>query len=277
MQEDSVADKFTVVMSLYKNDEPAFFNEALESIIGQTVKPAEIILVADGSLPTLLDKALTKWSRHKLIKVLRLPSNLGLGASRHIAIQKSRNTIIAVMDSDDISVPNRFELQLEYIKSKDADVVGGYIEEFRNKPGDLRLIRSVPLEHGEIVKRGQWRSPMNHVTIMFQKAAYMNSGGYKGFRRVEDYDMFARMIHNGVKFANIPKVLVLVRFSEDQYYRRRGLAYFKEEVGLFYRMLKMGNIGIIVFGLNLAIRVVTRLFPRQLLSWMYKSILRRKA
>ncbi|MDF2685852.1 MAG: hypothetical protein K0S55_1033, partial [Clostridia bacterium] len=103
---------FSVLICVYKNDNPDYFNEALYSIIKQTKKPNEIILVVDGPVTSHIDEIINKYEAEPFIKVIRLSENIGHGNARRIGLENCSNELIALMDADDISISNRFEKQL---------------------------------------------------------------------------------------------------------------------------------------------------------------------
>jgi len=269
---------FTVTISVYRNDSPIFFKQAIESILNQTLPPNEIIIAIDGELSNDLNLILNDYKNCESIKFLKFKQNVGLGKSRHESILISQNDIIAVMDSDDIAHPKRFELQINFLKlNNNIDIVGGYIEEFNTDIGDLKIVREVPLSHDKIKALSKWRQSVNHVTIMFKKDAYLKSGGYRGLRKTEDFDLFYRMFNNKLIFANIPEILVFVRFSQDQFIRRRGFSYLKEEVQVFNNMIKSGYINIFQYLCNIIIRIPLRIMPSVFLKNFYYIFLRKKS
>ncbi len=266
---------FSVVLGVYKKDNSNHFRLALESLFNQTVCPSEIIVVVDGPVGFDIDDVLLQISLNPVIQIVRLDKNIGLGPARHIAIGKCTNDIIAVMDSDDICVNNRFELQLKALEFFSVDVVGGVIEEFEEMPGDLSRIRVPPILHDDILAQGLWRSPMNHVTIMFKRDAYYKSGGYRDFRYVEDYDMFYRMFLSGVKFRNISDILVFVRCGNGMLKRRTGLNYLKIELALLSRMYASGFLNLPIWLISAGIRIVARLSPSIITELIYKYLRKR--
>ena len=267
-------DSFSLVISVYTSDNPDHFCQAMDSVLLQSHMPEEIILMVDGPINNMLNEKVVVYENNPLIKVFRLEKNIGLGAARHQAILCASTPIIAVMDSDDISVFNRFELQIEAINNTVTDVVGGYIAEFSNSHNKIDRIRAVPITHEEIIKRGRFFSPINHVTIMFKKESYLRSGGYKGLRKIEDYDLFHHMVSVNLKFYNIPEVLVYVRATDDQYLRRHGISYYREEIGLHTEMYKSGYIGLVCMFWNLIIRLPVRFLPVSVLRGLSKKVLR---
>ena len=262
----TVMQKLSVVMSVYKNDDPKYFLEAISSILNQSLPAQEIILAADGPLGESLGAAVTEVAKNPLVSVIWLPENLGLGAARHRSILDCSGDLVAVMDADDLSVQDRFESQLAIFQEIDVDIVGGFIREY-SENGEA--VRKVPLEHQNIFSSGRNRSPFNHVTVMFKREAYLRSGGYKPIRGVEDYDLWHRMLMGGCRGMNIPKVLVNVRFGASDIGRRRGLEYLKSCLNLLWDMYQSGYIGLgRLLGLGF-LQTVTRLSPHSLVRIYY--------
>ena len=106
--------KYSVLMTVYKKDNPEYFKLALESMINQTKKPDEIVLVKDrpieSNLQDVIDKAKKKYK--KIVEV-SLKKNVGLGLALNEGIKVCKNELIARMDSDDIAELNRCEEQLK--------------------------------------------------------------------------------------------------------------------------------------------------------------------
>lgn len=268
--------KLTAIISVYKNDDPNYFNDAVNSLLGQTLLPDEILIIVDGPVGDQIKKQLNEFSKYEVVKVKMLDKNVGRGKARHIAISAAKNDYIAMMDADDISKSDRFEKQMAKISESNADIVGSYIEEFEETPGDKKIIRKVPVTHDQIMKFAKWKQPMNHVTILFKKQAYLSTGGYRGFKMLEDFELFHRMILNGMKFVNIPEVLVYVRFSEKNQSKRSGLSYFKEEYQVLKEMKQSGHMNAVQFILSCFIRLTTRMMPLSLANKFYTYILRNR-
>lgn len=266
--------KFSVVMSVYQGDAPEYFREAIDSVLNQTLVPSELLIVVDGFVNDKLEAVLCQASSVDPIRIIRLPCNNGLGASRRVAISEAKFEIIAVMDADDICLPNRFERQFQLLESGQADIVGAWIEEFDINPGDLQRVRRVPTTHEEIFEYGKWRQPLNHVTAMFKREAYLNAGGYQSIRYVEDYDLLVRMLKKGIKFSNIPEVLVYVRCGKSMLKRRSGIHYLAAELRLFYKMYHSGYLNLLQLFWNVLARLICRSMPNQLLSIIYDRWLR---
>jgi glycosyltransferase involved in cell wall biosynthesis len=262
--------ELSVVLSVYKNDDPESFLRAVDSIMDQSRIPDEVIICVDGPVPENLDDAVLIADVDAKVKVYRLEKNIGLGGSRDYAIKQSRGTFIAVMDSDDFSLRNRFQLQLDLIKSKSLDVVGGYISEFSEHR--LDQLRKVPLSHEDIFRKGKYRSPMNHVTVMFKRESYLASGGYLPIRGIEDYDLFHRMLISGYKFENIPEILVNVSFDESAIKRRAGLSYLKCWISLLVKMYQSKYLNLLQFATLLVVHTIAKLLPRRIIPFLYRFL-----
>ena len=218
--------KYSVLMSVYKNDSPDHLKLALESIYEyQTRKPDEIVIVFDGPLAEGLYSVLDKFALGKDGIVFYYPQevNRGLGEALRIGSEKCTGDYIFRMDSDDISDSYRFEKLIAYVETHpEIDVLGTNIAEFSNSPdeGDLRK-RICPAEHNDIVKMSKKRNPMNHVTVCIKREALVGCGGYESLLLLEDYYLWLKMIVSGYKLANINEPLVYVRVGNG-FVSKRG-------------------------------------------------------
>ena len=206
---------YSVLMSVYKNDDPAFLKIALDSIYDkQTVKPDEIVVVFDGPLNEKLYEVLEDFKEGKEFVVKYDPQeiNRGLGEALRIGSEYCTCDYILRMDSDDISDMHRFERQILYVENHpEVDVLGTDIAEFNQTPNEDMRVRSCPENHNDIVNMGKRRNPMNHVTVCMKKSALEKCGGYKTLLLLEDYYLWLNMIAAGCKLANIHESLVYVR------------------------------------------------------------------
>lgn len=207
--------KYSVLMSVYKNDDPKFLKVALESIYEkQTVKPDEIVVVFDGPLNDELYRILNEFKvgKESIVKYYQQETNQGLGEALKVGSRYCTGDYIFRMDSDDISDSRRFEKQIGYIeKHPEIDVLGTDIAEFNDSLDEDMRVRSCPQKHSDIVKMGKRRNPMNHVTVCIKRTALEKCGGYKTLLLLEDYYLWLNMIVSGCKLENINESLVYVR------------------------------------------------------------------
>lgn len=205
-------------------------------------------------------------------------SNQGLGRGLRRAIEKCSNEIIARMDSDDISVRDRFEHQLKYMElNPEIDIIGGQIEEFIGDVSNTVGKRKVPLTDKDLKDYMQKRCPFNHMTVMYKKSAILEAGNYKHWPSNEDYYLWIRMALCGCTFANLPEVLVDVRVGKEMYDRRGGLRYFQSEEQIQRFMLDKGIISVTRYMVNVGERLVLQvLMPNKMRGWMFQKFAREK-
>lgn len=270
--------KFSVLMSIYHKENPIWFDRAMQSIWDeQTIKPNEIVLVQDGPLNDDLYKSIDAWKikLSDVFKTIALDENVGLGDALNIGIKECSHELIARMDTDDISLPNRFEKQLKVFENSDIDICSSWVSEFDKDKKQILSYRKLPKKHDEIVSFAKKRCPINHPAVMYKKFVVQNAGGYKRMMFFEDYFLWARMIVNAAKFHNIQEPLVHMRAGYGQLERRSGLAYAKNEINLLKEFRKIGFLTTGEYIKNLFIRVPIRLMPIGILKFAY-GLLRSK-
>lgn len=270
---------FSVLMSVYYKDTPVFLEAALNSILDQSVVPSEIILVKDGVLTPELDIVIESFSKcTECLKVITLEKNMGLGEALKQGLTHCSHEYVARMDSDDISVYNRFELQLEFLsKNKDVALVGGNIEEFDKLPGDLKQFRSLPETYEQILKISKFRSPVNHPTVMFRKSAVLKCGSYNNDILLwEDYALFVRMLNAGFKFYNLQTTLLHFRIGDgyEMIKRRSGRRYALNEVKFATYAKRIGFFSLIDYIKYITIKPPARILPANVLFLIYKRFFR---
>ncbi|HHX67666.1 MAG TPA: glycosyltransferase [Gallicola sp.] len=217
--------KFSVLMSVYKNDDSKHLKSALESIYeNQTLKPNEIVIVLDGPLTSELYNTIDKFKNDKdpIVIIVPLEKNVGLGEALRIGTTYCSYEYIFRMDADDISDSKRFESQVKYLKNNpNIDVLGSDIKEFSvDYRNENMRIRHVPNFHREIVKMAKRRNPMNHVTVCIKKSALEKCGGYETLLLLEDYFLWLKMIVNNCRLENMNEALVYVRTGKDFNHKR---------------------------------------------------------
>ncbi|MES4922372.1 glycosyltransferase [Hoylesella timonensis] len=270
--------KFSVIMSIYKNDNPEYLQVALDSIIHQTQVPDEIVLIADGPVPqSLIDVVDKTKARFADLHAYYQDKNRGLGGALRIAVEKAQYDYLARMDSDDISLPDRFEKQMKcFEEDRELAVVGGMITEFVDSPKHLVSKRILPLDDSGIKGFMQSRCGVNHVTVVMKKSELLRAGNYQQDFKQEDYFLWARMIEAGCKFRNIPDIVVNVRSGRDQFARRGGMGYYKDVLALNKWMWQHGLISLPKMIYNDMVRgTVQFLLPNSVRTWVYQRFLRK--
>lgn len=271
--------KFSVSMCVYGRDNPEWFRTAVDSILNQTAAPSEVVLVVDGPVPDELDAVIKEYEINPIFNVIRFAENQGHGNARRAGLAACTNELVAIMDADDISTPDRFEKQLKcFADNPDVSIVGGNITEFVDEETNVVGKRTVFEQDEEIKADLKKRCPMNLVTVMFKKSDIDSVGGFIDWYCEEDYYLWLRMALADMKFANTPDVLVNVRVGREMYRRRGGWKYFSSEAKLQRYMRKNGLIGFGTYLTNVAKRFIVQvLLPNRLRGWVFKKFARKAA
>lgn len=263
---------FSVLISIYKKENPQWLREALESVFAQTVQPEEIVLVKDGPLTEELESLLREFDeKYPIFNYLVNEANLGLGLSLQKGVLACKNEIIARMDTDDIIPPDRFEKQLLKIK-EGYDVVSCWSQLFIGDRSNVIAVKTRPERHEDIVKLAHRRSPVCHAAVFMRKSSVLKAGNYQHRQYYEDYNLWVRMIQTGAKFYNIQEVLYEIRTTEDQLSRRGGWSYLKRELKYMREFHDRGFYSLKDLFINSNIRIAARLIPRKLRSSLFKKI-----
>lgn len=263
-------------MSVYYKENPDWLRTAFKSIETQTVPPSEIILVEDGPLTVELDSVVNDLKKNKCVKIVSLPENKGLGLALREGIHHCNNELIARMDSDDVSLPNRCEKQLNVIVARpELDVVGCWENEFWGDSLDkIFSCHKVPELHDDIVKFMHRRCGLLHPTVFFKKNAVLRAGNYQHRPLFEDYDLFVRMLQTGSRAYNIQESLYFLRVNPNLYKRRGGYRYANTLLKFKYEMWRKKfytTSDFIVSGLG---HYCVCLVPNKIRMMFYKAFLR---
>ncbi|MFV8291721.1 glycosyltransferase [Aerococcus viridans] len=240
-------EKYSVLMSLYQKENPEWFEASMDSMINQTIAPDEIVLVLDGPIKEDLMELVNNYKRkyRKLIKVLPLAENIGLGKALDEGLAICSNNLVARMDTDDISLPSRCEKQLqEFTNNSNLAIIGTNIDEFYDDPNNIISSREVPSSNLEIKKFIKRRSPFNHPTVMFKKEVVLACGGYGNLRRKQDLDLFSRIVNSGYEATNLNESLLLFRSNENNFKRRKSWSYVKSYIIAQYTIWRRGHCNI---------------------------------
>ena len=190
----------SVIMSTY-NETPEELNASILSILKQTHKNLEIIIVNDNPQDLERQKYLSSL-RDNRIQILCNPKNLGLVKSLNNALLHTSGNYIARMDADDISMDTRLEDELRYLTENNLDMVGSYIELMNPS----KTILKAPIAEAKIKKFIKYGSCLAHPTWLVKREVYMELNGYREAYPCEDYDFLLRALKKGYHLGNIPKV-----------------------------------------------------------------------
>lgn len=268
---------FSVLISIYRKENPLWFREALDSVFAQTVQPAEIVLVEDGPLTPELYGVIDEYSKkYPIFNIVKNETNLGLGLALRNGVLAANYDILARMDTDDIIPKHRFETQLAKIE-EGYDVVSCWSTLFLNEKNNIIAVKTRPEYHDDIVKLAHKRSPVCHAAAFMRKAAVIEAGNYLHRQYYEDYNLWVRMIMKGAKFYNVQESLYDVRTTEAQLNRRAGFSYLKNELKYLKEFYNMGFYTLGDLIKNSSIRIVARLMPNGMREMVFKKIWNHKS
>lgn len=269
--------EFSVLMPVCSKEKPEYLKEAIGSIINQTVRPNQLVVVKDGELSKELNKIIEIYQNQypEVIDILELKKQNSLGMVLNEGIKVCKNSYIARMDSDDVARRDRFEKQLKYLQEHpDIDVLGGYIEEYDQDMKKAGSLRKVPLTQKEIYKRIIRQNPFNHSAVILKKKSVLEIEGYKDCQ-LEDYDLWIRMRLKNMKMANLPDVLVNYRTSIDMYKRRTGLEYLKGIIKIEKLLLENRLINRFQYLKNVLARTILAFVPAKIKMFLYPKVIRK--
>lgn len=271
-------ENYSVLMSVYYKENSEYLKQAIESIQAQTFPTDDFVLVCDGPLNQELDSVIKKKQQEmkNILNVVRLKKNAGLGNALNKGIQQCKNELVARMDSDDISYPDRCEKQLMVFNTyPEISVCSGIVEEFATNPKVVESRRVPPETQEEIREFAKVRNPFNHPCVMYKKPDVEAVGSYKDFYLLEDYYLWVRMIMAGYQGYNLQEPLLHMRAGTDMYMRRGGLKYAKTQEKLFRFMKNNGFISKGQYIKNYVIRGESSLAPNWLRKFVFEKVLRK--
>jgi glycosyltransferase involved in cell wall biosynthesis len=261
-------------MSVYAGDDARFLRRAfLSSCVEQHRPPAEVVLVQDGPVSPELQACIDELCAQCPVPVRRvlLLENCGLARALEAGLAVCTHDVVARMDADDVSLPERFAVQMPQIEAG-ADLVGTALLEIGADEHDVVGIRTPPTLPEVIARTARLHDPFNHPTVVYRRAAVRAAGGYEHLPLMEDYWLFARMIAGGAKVGNDAAPLVKYRVGAGAYSRRGGLHLLRAELALQGRFLRSGFVSRREYVRNVTIRGAYRLVPARVRRASYRLI-----
>lgn len=271
-------ENYTVIMSIYSKVNANDLKISIESVLNQTYKTNEFIIIKDGILTEKLEDTLKRIVKKNanVFKIIELEKNMGAGYAYNKGIELCTNKWAAIMDSDDYAIPTKFEKQMNYLfEHADIDVIGSNAVEFINTFENIVSTRIMPEFNTDIIKFGKGRCPIIQPTAIFKVSSVKNAGSYQVSPLTEDYDLYIRMIISGCKFYNYQEVLYYVRTSDDFFKRRGGLKYLKPILSFKWKYYRNGFYSTKQFFKTASSSLVVSLLPNFVRKIVYKKFLRK--
>lgn len=268
---------YSVLMSVYYKEKAEYLKLAIESMLNQTVPPEQFVIVEDGKLTDELEQVVLKYEKDNpnLFTIVRLDENRGLGLALDEGMKYCRNELVARMDSDDISMPERCEIQLAVFQNVTGmSIVSGNINEFIGVPENIVSSRIVPERQEDIVKRMRTRSAFNHPAVMYRKSEVLRCGGYGKLKRKQDHDLFSRMMNLGCRAYNIQTPILLFRADENNLKRRKSWINCSSYIVAQWHILRRGHCSVCDFLFVLVAQLFFFLAPNIVIKFVSDFFLR---
>jgi glycosyltransferase involved in cell wall biosynthesis len=264
---------FSLLVPVYDGDRPDHIRRAMRSAVDdQTVRPDQVVIVRDGPVRDELARCLDELQRATPVPVTFVPLrvNRGLGPALDQGLAASWFDVIARMDADDVAMPHRFEVELPLIA--DADIVGAGLYEFVADTNDIVGQRVPPTDPAQIRRYARMHDPFNHPTVVYRRQAVLAAGGYGDLPLMEDYALFARMMADGARPANVAEPLVFYRVGAEAFRRRGGARLLRSELRLQHEFLRRGFTSPPEYLRNVIVRGGYRLIPWWLRRAVYRPL-----
>lgn len=269
---------YSVLMSAYVGDHAEWLRDALDSMASQTLQPNQIVMVLDGPVGREIEQVVKSFELDNpgLMELVRLSQNVGLGPALNAGLPYCGSDIIMRMDSDDLSCPERCEIQMRKL-AEGYDMVGSNVSEFSSDPLHPNALRVMPETNDEIVRFGKRRAPFVHPTFAVKRSVLEAVGGYRSVPYAEDFDLFARLLTAGYRGYNIQEPLLCVRVDEGAYRRRGGFSYLRDMLKFNALQLREGWFSPGDFLIRSAANVFVALMPNAVRDGVYKRLLRKRS
>lgn len=205
----------SVIMATF-NEPKQFIEESISSILNQTYRNLELLIADDSTNEDTINVIDSFASKDDRVIVIRKKERMGFVNALNEALHQAKGDYVARMDGDDISFPNRFDIQIKYASThSEVDVFGGDMD-IIDEVGDVKSERHYPVTKESIEKMFIFRSPFAHPTLMF-KRDIIDSGFYynPNYKKAEDVDFLMRLYKNGYVFGNTGEKLLRYRVVGD--------------------------------------------------------------
>lgn len=267
-------DEITVLMSVYAGERPDFLRASLDSLVNQSARFFELVLVQDGPLDPGHHSVINDFRQLLNICDVVLAVNQGLAKALNAGLTKVRTSWVMRFDTDDVALPFRVEKQGNLIRTGNYDLIGAQIAEFFESPAYCVQSRKVPCSAKEIRSFANSRNPFNHMTVCFDVNKIRDAGGYPNLRFFEDYALWLKMISCGARVGNTSDVLVFARVGAGMFKRRGGLDYIKCEAAFQRYAVSVGTKKSWMALFHFLLRSSIYALPQNVRIFIYKRWLR---
>jgi len=269
---------YSVLTTVYKNDNPEDLMQSIDSMLNQTVVTDDYVIVADGPLSNELYAVLEEYSsKYDFFRIIQLDENSGLGVALREGLSKCKNELVARIDADDLSLRERCELQLKrFDECPELAIIGSDMYEFDNDPDEIKDIKVMPHTCEEIYEYGKRRNAFNHSSVMYKKSIVEKYGSYSSKRRSQDVELFSKIIFNGEMCENINIPLIKFRCGDSRVKRKKKWSNVKSDLSVFYSNYKMGYSVFFDYLYVVIIQIGFWILPEKVAGILYSRIFRSK-
>ncbi|MCK4553264.1 glycosyltransferase family 2 protein [Candidatus Pacearchaeota archaeon] len=239
VQNKSRKPKISVVMPVYNAEK--YLDESIKSILNQTFKEFELIIINDASTDSSL-KIIKKFQKKdKRVKLIKNKKNLGPAKARNKALKLAKGKYIAILDSDDICFPDRFKIQCDYLEDNPHIFLVGSSAIVIDEKGEKIGIFKKYDNYKKIKKKLTKTNCMIHPSIMFKNAGDIFYR--KKFQGSEDYDLYLRLLTSEKNLTNLQDILLKYRISENSFVSTmpNQMFYFNKAKEFYSQRLQHGK------------------------------------
>ena len=268
--------RFEVILPVYHGDDPDHFEQAVDSVMCNTLRPTKLIVVQDGPVPQPLKQRVINLQNSSGTDLLVMPENKGLAAALNHALSYVKEPYVMRADADDVNSPDRFEGLAAGLRAG-YDLVGSYVREIDPISGEKIAIKRVPLNQEDILKSIPKRNPFNHMSVGYKTDSVLKAGGYPAQPLREDYALWALMARSGATMMNFPECWVSARTGLDMYRRRGGVQYIRDEIKFQSFLISVGSTSWLKATAFGSARCAVFALPPGMRGFIYENALRRSS
>ncbi len=266
---------YSALLNVCKTDTPQWLSIALDSILNQTIKPSEIVLVQNGPLSDDLKAKINLYKEEYplLFMIKLLPYHMGLGSVILQGATECTNGFIAYIDADGYSAPTRIEEEFNVLLANRAGFVGTNINEFADSIDNVTNYRTYPEMSEEIFKFAKRKIPMALSSALFKKKKLIDSCNFEDCRIAEDYALIINLLSFCVKGYNIQKPLVYKRHRKDNSKPLDGKEYVEAMRDFNMKFFKKGWFRRRDYLFRSTVNEVAFIMPRFVKNIVYNKVL----
>lgn len=262
----------SVIMPVYNGEK--YLREAIKSILNQTYKNFELLIIDDGSKDKSIEIIEEYKKKDKRIRFFKNKKNRGTFKNYNYLIKNfAKGKYIAIQEQDDVSLKNRLQSQVVFLENNpDIILVGSHIN-IINSRGEIIGKRFYPLNNKEIKKQVLLKSPFANPTILIKKDAFLYGGAYGDYITAGDYDLWIRLVSiKEYKTANLNKFLVNYRIHEYQQKLKRLKIQLKETINIQKKYIFKKKYLSIFALLNHFLLRLLYFLPDRIVLWLFKKV-----